>query len=179
MATVTVEMTGGEAILAKLKKLADARGSVKAGILEGATNAAGTDVLTYAPIQEFGGSIPVTEKMRGFLAANYGIHLKKSTATINIPPRSFLRTAFKEHKGEWVEILARALQAGKEPEAALEYAGIRMQDDIVAQIASNMPPPNSAATDFIKSQIAPANVGRTLMQTGTLVHSIDYEVSAQ
>ena len=179
MAAVTAKLTGGEAILAKLQKLADARGSVKAGILEGATNPDGKDVLDYAPIQEFGGSVPVTDKMRGFLAAAYGIHLRKSTATINIPPRSFLRTTFKEHKDEWVNILARALKAGKGPEEALEYAGIRMQDDIVAQIASNMPPPNSPATDFIKSQVAPANVGRTLMHTGTLVHSIDYEVSAQ
>lgn len=178
MATVTAKLTGGEALLAKLQKLADARGSVRAGVLEGAANADGKSVLEYAPVQEFGGHIPVTDRMRGFLAANYGIRLKKTTTVIVIPPRSFLRTTFKEHKDEWIDILARALKAGKEPGVALEYVGIRMQDDIVQQIASNMPPPNSPATDFIKQQVAPANIGRTLMQTGTLVHSIDYEVTA-
>lgn len=178
MATVTAKLEGGEALLAKLQKLADARGSVRAGVLEGAANADGKSVLEYAPVQEFGGRIPVTDRMRGFLAANYGIRLKKTTTAIVIPPRSFLRTAYQEHRGEWFDILARALKAGREPAAALEYAGIRMQDDIVAQIASSMPPANSPATDLIKQQDAPANVGRTLMHTGTLAHSIAYEVTA-
>lgn len=176
-ATVSVSVRGGETILQHLEELAEAKGLVKAGILEGAANAEGRDVLDYAPVQEFGGHIAVTPKMRGFLSAQYGIHLKKSTTHITIPPRPFMRTTFEEHWQEWVELLAGYLRSGVASEIALEYVGMRMQDDIIAQIASNMPPPNSPATDMIKRREAPANVGRTLMHTGTLAHSIDYEVT--
>lgn len=153
MATVTVEMTGGEAVLAKLKKLADARGSVKAGVLEGATNAEGTNVLDYAPFLEFG--------------------------TAGMPARPFLRTTFANHKTEWMGIIAKALKGGASPEAALGYAGTQMEADIVDQIKSNMPPPNSPSWVRYKLKHAPANANNTLMFTGTLVHSIDYEVSPQ
>jgi len=48
----------------------------------------------YAPIQEFGGSIDVTPRMRAFLHAAKDIHLKASTNTINIPAQPYLRPAF-------------------------------------------------------------------------------------
>ena len=161
MATVTVEMVGSEAILAKLQKLADARGSVKAGILENATSQGEmgtntierTSVLDYAPFLEFG--------------------------TAGMPARPFLRTTFANHKHEWVEIVAKALKGGAMPDAALEYAGITMVANIVDQIKSNMPPPNSASWVRYKQKHAPANAYNTLMFTGTLVHSIDHEVTPQ
>lgn len=175
MTAVNVSISGGDAILQRLRDLARSNGLVKAGIVEGSRNAA--EVLKYAPIQEFGGQIEVTPKMRGFLAANYGIHLKASKTHITIPARSFLRTTFQEHWQEWRDIIAQALAAGYPPDVALEYAGIRMQDDIIAKIQSSMPPPNSEATNLIKRQEAPEMVGRTLQHTGQLVHSIWYEVS--
>lgn len=49
------------------------------------------DLAGLGAIQEFGCEIPVTEKMRGYLAANLGLHLKKSTTHIIIPSRSFLQ----------------------------------------------------------------------------------------
>ena len=173
---MTARLEGSESVMAALRKLSDARGRVKAGVTEGAANDNGKDVLAYAPVQEFGGHIPVTDKMRGFLAANYGIHLRKDTTHITIPPRSFLRTTLQEKGNEWVTFLGRALNAGRKPEDALELVGGRMQDDIIAKINSNMPPPNSAATNFIKQQDAPAAMGKTLQHTGTLIHSINYEV---
>ena len=174
MTAVNVSISGGDALLQRLRDLARSNGLVKAGILEGSRNAA--EVLEYAPIQEFGGQIEVTPKMRGFLAANYGIYLKASKTHITIPARSFLRTTFLEHWQEWRDIIAQALAAGYPPDVALEYAGIRMQDDIIAKIQSSMPPPNSEATNLIKRQTAPEMVGRTLQHTGQLVHSIWYEV---
>lgn len=174
---VTASMSGKEALLARLEAMANLGGMVKAGVLEGAKTADGKSVLDYAPIQEFGGQIKVTDKMRGFLAVNYGIHLRKDTTHITIPPRSFLRSTYQKHKREWFDIVARAIKAGK-GELALEYAGIRMQDDIIQTIQGNMPPPNSAMTTMIKQKVAPAAVGKTLMQTGTLVHSINYEVQS-
>lgn len=161
MATVTMEMTGGEAILAKLQKLADARGSVKAGVMEGATSQGGigtdaierTPVLDYAPFLEFG--------------------------TAGMPARPFLRTTYVNHKTEWVGIIAKALKGGASPEAALGYAGTQMEADIVDQIKSNMPPPNSPSWVRYKQKYAPANANNTLMFTGTLVHSIHSEVLPQ
>ena len=161
MATVTVEMTGGEAILAKLQELADARGSVKAGVMEGTTSQGEmgtnsierTPVLDYAPFLEFG--------------------------TARIPSRPFLRTTYANNKKKWVGIIAKALKAGNLPEVALEYAGKEMMADIVEQIKSNMKPPNSPSWVRYKEKHAPANAKNTLMFTGTLVHSIDYEVSPQ
>lgn len=150
MATVTMSLEGYEELIAKLHKLADARGSVKAGILEGATNDEGTNVLDYAPFLEFG--------------------------TAGMPARPFLRTTFAKHRSEWVDIIAKALTAGADPETALEYAGTTMQADIVDQIKSNMPPPNSPSWVRYKQKHAPANANNTLMFTGTLVHSIAYEV---
>lgn len=178
MASVTVEVRGRDSLMDRLRKYLKLRGDVRAGVLSGATTPDGKSVLEYAPVQEFGGHINVTPKMRGFLAANYGIYLNATTTEINIPPRPFLRTTMQAHKDEWIKILGKAINAGKDAQTALEYVGIRMRDDIIAQIASNMPPPNSAATDLIKQKDAPANVGRTLMHTGTLAHSIEYEVDA-
>jgi len=62
----------------------------------------GTNVK-YARIHEFGGTINVTKKMRGFLHYK-GIHLRKNTTNINIPARPFLRPAL-EDAGNQREVL--------------------------------------------------------------------------
>lgn len=172
---ITVNIDGMDRILEKLASIAG-DGKVKAGVLEGATNAKGTSVLQYAPIQEFGGIIPVTKKMRGFLAAVYGIYLKKTTGVISIPSRPFLRTTYEQNADKWVEHLGRAIEAGRSVEDALELVGMEMEDDIINTIKSNLPPPNSEATNKIKAQEAPAALGKTLQFTGTLIHSIKHEV---
>lgn len=176
---VTASMKGKEALLARLEAMSNLGGSVKAGVWEDRKAGLGKGkVMDYAPIQEFGGQIKVTDKMRGYLAVNYGIHLRKETTHITIPPRSFLRSTYQRHKGEWFDIVARAIKAGK-GELALEYAGIRMQDDIRNTILSNLPPPNSQATNLIKEKTGwPASIGKTLYHTGALHDSINYEVQS-
>jgi len=169
---ITAQAKGFELI--QLKKRLDAlvkagKPLVVAGITEG-------PVLEYAPIQEFGGTINVTEKMRGFLGAMYGIHLRKTTKTISIPSRPFLRTTWKRNNGKWSEYLARALRAGQSPRMALELVGTMMEDDIRKTLDSNLPPPNSEATTRIKEQEAPTSVGRTLYFKGELYKSITHEV---
>jgi len=42
-----------------------------------------------AKVQDRGATIPVSDRMRGFLSAAYGIHLRKETTHINIPGRHF------------------------------------------------------------------------------------------
>lgn len=178
MARVNCSVTGGEKLAQVVQGWLAGAGahSVKAGVLEGATNADGKSVLDYAPIQEFGGSIPVTQKMRVFLGMTYGIWLRKAKTHISIPPRSFMRTTFAAKRKEWVSYLGKALKAGTPVATALEYVGIKMQDDIIETIKSSLPPPNSEMTTMIKQIEAPATVGKTLQMTGTLVHAIKYQL---
>ncbi len=172
MATVTVNVSGMEGVLKALEKFKELKGSVKAGVLEGATGDEGKSVLDYAPIQEFGGQIPVTKKMRGFLAAAFGVHLKKTTTVINIPSRPFLRSTYAENKEKW-NAVARGMSASN----ALEAVGGEMQLDIIEKIKSSMPPPNSPMTTKIKQEKAPAVVGQTLQFSGSLLKSILHEVT--
>lgn len=178
MARVVCSVTGGEKIAKYLQGWLPGSGAhaVKAGVLEDATGAGGKSVMDYAPIQEFGGSIPVTQKMRFFLGMTYGIWLGRAKTHITIPPRSFMRTTFAAKRKEWVSYLGKALKAGTPVATALEYVGIKMQDDIIQTIKSNLPPPNSAMTNKIKELVAPGALGKTLQMTGTLVHAIKYQL---
>ena len=176
MAKLTVSMEGADSIIQQLEQLAEAKGMVKAGIMEGSENYA--DVMVYAPVQEFGGKIKVTPKMRGYLAANYGIHLKKSTTHITIPSRPFMRTTFQRHWKEWAEILAHYLTAGVASETVLDLVGRRMEDDIRDTIMNNDFKAKSEATRLIESQSdrGPGNLDRPLYESGQMAHSIRYEV---
>lgn len=50
--------------------------------------------IEYAAIHEYGGSIRVTDRMRAALHYE-GIHLRKETNRIHIPPRPFLKPGFE------------------------------------------------------------------------------------
>ena len=60
-----------------------------------------------AQVQNNGATIAVTDKMRGYLSAKFGIHLKASTTHIVIPGRSFWDDAFKEASAELKRELTR------------------------------------------------------------------------
>lgn len=89
--------------LEELIKQMDKKISVKVGILNplaseqhensGLTNA------ELGAIHELGATINVTDKMRNYLHAQ-GLHLKKDTATIVIPTRSFLRMPLLSNEGK-------------------------------------------------------------------------------
>ena len=82
---MTVEDKNGvPALLDRLRELESYQ--VAVGIL----SKSGGDMLMIANVHEFGCSIPVTDKMRGFLAYEYGVHLKRDTNVIKIPERSFV-----------------------------------------------------------------------------------------
>jgi hypothetical protein len=77
--------------------------------IEKGTNMSGSTFVAYvgipqgeptmvAKVQNDGAVIPVTEKMRGFLAATYGISLKKETTHIVIPARHFWDKSVKRAK---------------------------------------------------------------------------------
>jgi len=58
------------------------------GILEGKPS-------MVARVQDRGATIRVTQKMRGFMAARYGIFLRRSTKVIVIPGRRGLQSTFE------------------------------------------------------------------------------------
>lgn len=160
-------LQGGEKLKRKLAELANARGMVKAGIPEGATNQNGVSIPMYAAMNEFGGQIAVTDKMRGYLAAVKGVHLKKSTKYINIPSRPFLRQTVEKNRQQWVSDLKKLLLSGRSVPEALELMGIRMADDIRATVK---------AGNFAPNRWPKPSGNPPLYDSGDMVASIDYEV---
>ena len=70
----------------------DSANAVFVGVKKTVKN--GENVANIAAVHEFGCMIKVTPKMRAYLHYN-GLHLKKSTEYIHIPPRPFLSPIFK------------------------------------------------------------------------------------
>lgn len=60
-----------------------------------------------AKVQDEGGIIPVTQKMRGFLATNFGIYLRAETSHIVIPGRNFWRDSVKQAQSDAKKELVR------------------------------------------------------------------------
>lgn len=75
------------------------------------------DVAARAAVNEFGATIRVTKRMRGYLAAALGIFLKKSTTVIRIPSRPFVRktaSLFKKKTEERMAIEYNRLLGGQQ-----------------------------------------------------------------
>ena len=174
MIVVNVTVEGIEDLRRVLRNIPKG-GGVKAGVIEN-QKAGNTEVLKYAPIQEFGGMIAVTQKMRNFFMAVFHVHLRDDLHCITIPPRSFMRTTYERNFNKWLDFLVRGVQAGIEERRLWELLGTRMQDDIRETIASNVPPPNSPLTKRYKDLEYPTHKDDTLRMTDALYKSIDYEV---
>lgn len=153
--------------LSMLKELSSTK--VEVGVL----SSAGGDILLIANVQEFGCSITVTDKMRGYLGSQ-GIHLRKDTTSIKIPERSFIRAGFEEKKSEieksCEKILEQVINLQVAPRAFFETLGELCVGFIQDYIVSLSSPPNSPATVKMKGSSNP------LMDTGRLWQSIDYRL---
>lgn len=175
-----VTISGGKNWKKVLESIAQKAETLRAGVLEGAMTEDGEPVAPYAFFNEFGASVPVTEKSRRWFGAQ-GVHLKKSADHITVPSRPFMRSTVKNRSAAWAKGFSGALR-GKVPDAeavrgVLESLGRQVQGDIVAAIASNMPPENSPLTRRLKDKDGKAGKG-TLQDKGNLIHSIDYEVES-
>lgn len=171
-------LKGGDKLIRKLQDMARSAPVVKAGVMAdspgGATYPDGKSAVMVAVIQEFGGEVTVTPKMRGWLAANLGIHLKKTTTRLVVPPRPFMRQTVKTHRADWVKRLGQLLRHGYSPEQALEEMGRTMMEDIQATIDDSP----SWATPDSPLTLAQKESGKPLYHTGVLRGSIWYEVEA-
>lgn len=156
-------------ILSNLKELESYQ--VAVGIL----SKAGGEMLMIANVHEFGCSIPVTDKMRGFLAYNYNVHLKRDTKVIKIPERSFIRSSYDNKssevhdKGE--DLLAEVVKGNMSARAFYELLGQTCADTIREYMVNEVnSPANSSLT------IANKGSSNPLVDSGQLAAAITYEI---
>lgn len=140
---------------------------VSVGVLGGGEN------TWLASIHEYGCTIPVTDKMRKYLAAN-GLHLKKTTTQIVIPERAFLRNGFDENKDEVLRSSENALGAvmsgAMTGDQFLELVGLMLKGKIQNYARDLSSPPNHPFTVSRKGSSNP------LISSGDMIGSITYRV---
>lgn len=159
-------------LLANLRELESMY--VTVGIL----SKAGGEMLMIANVHEFGCNIPVTNKMRGFLAANFDVHLRADTKVIKIPERSFVRSAYDNKaskiKASGEDLIAKVVEGSMSARVFYTLLGQTCADTIrqylVAEVNS---PPNSEMTIKAKGSSNP------LVNTGQLAAAITYEIRSR
>lgn len=184
MSAVNVEIKGGDKYKKFLAKMAEIAGGVKAGILENATNAnkkGGAGIAAYAVWNEFGvPNIPVTDKMRAYMHYQ-GVHLKKSTTSISIPPRPFMRTVAKsDAPKKWCSAMVAHVRGyANNPQRwkdSLGVAGYMMKGDIQNSIMNGNWTPNAPLTVKWKSERGKSQPDKPLFDTGDMYHAVDFQV---
>lgn len=178
---VTVKIEGGDKYKKFLAKMAEIAGGVKAGILEGATNKAGdANIAAYAVWNEFGvPRIPVTPKMRAYMHYN-GVHLKKDTTFISIPPRPFMRTVAKNEPKKWIGTMVGHIRGRASNPAiwkeALGKAGEQMMRDIQNSIQNGSWVPNAPLTVKWKAEKGKSQPDKPLFDTGAMFAAVKFQV---
>jgi hypothetical protein len=171
-----VEIKGGNLLQAHLEKLAkryDGAGKIRAGFLEGATEADGTSVATIAALNNFGAS------------------------GAGIPPRPFFTNVVQREGPEWGAKLAKILEKfPDDPAKAMALMGEYIAGRIRQSIVDTNAPPNSPVTNLLKQRfptgdMEPADVwqafadvaagatapaGKPLVWSGTMLNSVSSEV---
>lgn len=134
------------------------------------------DLGMIAHVHEYGCDITVTPKMRAYLSAAKGIHLKASTTVIRIPERSFIRAGFDKHEGGWRRKVGQLIRqsigsGGTIPvDTLLEMFGLELSGKIQEFARDLSSPPNSPATVKLKGSSNP------LVDTGRLIGAIKHEI---
>lgn len=157
----------GDFNLAEMERIAGSINGKK--VIIGPT---GTRNRNLAKIHEYGVTINVTDKMRGYLASQ-GLHLKKSTTTIHIPERSFIRNGWDSNANEIlnrIEGLVADVVHGKSVSHLTDGTG-----DLVVRALKEY------AKDLDSPSLHPFTIERKgstdpLIDSGGMVGSIDYEV---
>lgn len=151
-------MSDGDQQLDLVQELGDydGRATLRVGVLESARNLdTGEPVAPYAAANEFG--------------------------TSRIPARPFLRSTIDAKGHEWADYLGKAIRARAPLETALALTGEKMKSDVKGTIAGNMAPANAPST--IRRKLRQEDEGGgmmhsgTLIETGSLLRSIEYEVT--
>lgn len=144
--------------------------AVRVGIL----SKKGGEMLMIANVNEYGCSIPVTDKMRAFFRYNFGISLREDTVSINIPERSFVRASFDYNESSFYKFddyLYAVLNGRLDALDFYKVVGTACVNMIRDFILKGVEPQNAPLTLEIKSPKT-----KPLVDTGRLVNSIDFEV---
>lgn len=179
-----------------LKKLAQETSksySVKVGLLG---NKGGSDEVSpnldmagLGAVQEFGARIKVTDKMRGYLAYAFGVHLKKTTTEIVIPARSWLQKPLERSADLRKKVRKNAKLAKEDIELAemfiSEYGETGILEDLalaVAQGALELIDEGFETSGFGEWQanspltIALKGSAKPLIKDGDLRRKVTYEI---
>lgn len=155
MAVLSVEVTGGNMYKQVLKKLADMKLSVKAGIFANATTTDGKSIAEYAIYNEFG--------------------------TATVPPRPFMRTTVKDKQIKWYKVITAAVLQGNFRDKAtwkraVVLCGESMKADIQNTIQNGSFAPNAPATVEAKTRKGKVEPDHPLIDTGQMLAAVNYEV---
>lgn len=151
-----------------IKRLEAVNGSaVEVGVLKGESK-------WLAGIHEWGCDIPVTKKMRKYLASK-GLRLRKETTHIHIPERSFLRAGFDDNQEAIREKAQKVLAdvaAGKTTERGLcQAVGMVMASKIKDYARDLQSPENHPFTVEQKGSSNP------LVSTGDMIGGITWRIA--
>lgn len=137
---------------------------VQVGVLEG-------EHKWLAGIHEYGCNIPVTQKMRSYLAAQ-GLYLKKTTTVIHIPERSFLRSGFDDRHERAVEQAERMISTGLfDADEVCAFVGQYLSQQIKLFARDLDSPANHLFT--VEQKKGKSN---PLVDTGDMINGISYRV---
>lgn len=133
----------------------------------------GGELLMIANVHEFGASIRVTKKMRGWFMAN-GFTPPKEGSTIDIPARPYIRPGLDNHEreiGQAVDGLFEELLSGRiTAKGFLNQIGLVLRQFILDEYGKNGPPLSSMTVQMKGSS------GK-LEDTGRLRQSIHFQIS--
>lgn len=148
------------------------RKKAKVGYITGSDYAGGTlTAKGLARVHEYGVDIEVTDKMRRFFVAKFGVGLKASTKFIRIPERSFLRAGSVLAEQAVItkakEFVPQALLGNVDVELLFEALGMELRSEIQEYAVDLRSPSNASLTVENKGSSNP------LVDTGNMINSME------
>lgn len=87
------------------------------------------EVATYGTYLEYGAVQRVTAKQAGWFRHEHGINMRVG-ATINLPPRPFMRETMTKNREKWQKVAQNTLQKYRDTTKALEMLGLVASVDV-------------------------------------------------
>lgn len=158
----------GDGFPSMIKRLHDLDGAaIEVGVLKG-------ESAWLASIHEYGCNIPVTDKMRKYLASQ-GLYLRKETTHIHIPERSFLRTGYDKNRDDVMkkgQVLIKEVADGKmTAHGCIQAIGMELASKIKDYAIELDSPENHPFTTEQKGSSNP------LVDTGDMIGGITWRES--
>jgi hypothetical protein len=189
----TKAFSGGEALEAKLREIAEKVGKAKTvnvGFLEGATYPDGTSVAYVALVNEYGGTAKIPEHdvtvNRSIRAdgtfnqngrfvraekANFSTVHKVEAYTVKIPARPYFRGMIQKNKGAWPADLGKIIKAANyDSTIALGRLGKHVAEQLQESIRDFSSPSNADST------VASKGFDKPLVDSDHMMNTVDSEV---